>query len=177
MPKGALLDPTGAAHEALTPDEYKTLRACLAVGRREPESAFKDALRLIEAWANDEPDTPYLSLLATLAARACDHPGDDWNDGVLVCRGSSRSSIPLWENAFDDVVNFVKVLRKGGWFADWLMTQCAFVASGEPYPTPLQIAGTFGEAIESFDAAAEAAREFYGLFPGVLRSTEPMEVK
>ena len=179
MSRGALIGPEGLTGEVINEQEHQCLKACLAVIRDIPKGPMSDALEWIEmivrkGYHTDEPhyskvDGLVLHMIEQLTNRST---APEYFTGVLLDRGIEGDARLLEEGEAQRLDAYLKVLRMGGWFADWLVARIGTVADEaklhpSQYPTPLETMRALGQEVEEFECANQVVSEMLERFPQV----------
>ena len=175
MPTGALIAPSGRAAEALSEDEYKYLRTCLDIVRNRSKDAngfLTLERRMLEMVVRGTLQGHGLKQNA-LAEELVNHLQEtDQADHVsgYLHDGTDLHVIESEEEA-GALFAFMQVLRRGGWFAEFVSDHCTSVeGSGGAYPTPLEIMQSLVAALDSFNRDVRAAREVVALYPHLFKT-------
>jgi hypothetical protein len=148
-PAGALIDPNGSSPTALDAQEYTILKACLNAVRGDDQQLC-DAAKAFES-VESTPDRSFRSFMDSLLIICRTEDGTDL-DGILL--GCQQAPL-LMDGHYDSgrsktLAAFLKILRGGGWFADWLELQVRTFAE-EPLPTPLEVMSTLTLDVAEFE--------------------------
>jgi hypothetical protein len=163
-PVGALVAPEGNEVLAIDLEEYAILKNALHALRFGDQRlrAVVDTFGLATR-ASQEFDYYMRALLNQL--------GDAGRDaaGLLVERSGGVTVLELEgreQHAAAALSALVKVLRSGGWFADWLQLQIGAAAmDGEPLPTPFQVMQSLTLDAAEFEHNLNEARNLMKTFP------------
>jgi hypothetical protein len=176
MPTGALIDPMGSG-EALSEEEHIILKVCLNLCRSDEwwHRGIQHALYCLERTDSGRTLGAFLDSILSRAGRHSD-------EFVGMLAIANLRQVELLQDKeeganFDEptvLAEFLKVLRRGGWFAAWLEARVINYADGSnPLPTPLEVMGLLtddaAEFAEKLSAAREVLQEYWGAlgFPGI----------
>jgi len=169
-----LIAPTGRAAEPLSEEEYKYVRTCLDIvrnrsrdangyltlERRMLEMVVRGSLQGHGLKQNALADEIAAHLLETDQA---DHVSAYFHDGAelhVIESDEDASALSA----------FLQVMRRGGWFADFVAAQCkAMQAAFGVYPTPLEVMQALVPALDNFNRDVKSARDVAARYPHLFK--------
>jgi len=172
VPTGALIAPSGRAAETLSEDEYKYLRTCLDVLRNRSKDANglvtldRRMLEMVVRGALQGHGLKQNALAEELVNHLQETDQADTVSGYL--HDGSDLHVIESEDEASALYAFLEVLRRGGWFAEFVADRCR--SAGSAYPTPLEIMQSLVTALDEFNRDIRAAREVVSLYPHLFKA-------
>jgi hypothetical protein len=172
VPTGALIAPSGRAAEAVSEDEYKYLRTCLDVLRNRSNDANgfltleRRMLEMVVRGALQGHGLKQNALAEELVSHLQETDQADNVSGYL--HDGVDMHVIESEDEASALFAFLQVLRRGGWFAEFVADHCR--SAGGAYPTPLEIMQSLVAALDEFNRDVRAAREVVSLYPHLFKS-------
>ena len=172
VPTGALIAPSGRAAEALSEEEYKYVRTCLDVLRNRSKDAngfLTLERRMLEMVVRGGLQGHGLKQ-NSLAEELVNHLQEtDQADNVCgyLHDGADMHVIESEEEA-GALLALLQLLRRGGWFAEFVADHCR--SAGSAYPTPLELMQSLVAALDDFNRGVRAAREVVALYPHLFKT-------
>jgi hypothetical protein len=166
---GALISETNNVSQPLSQRELDILCGVLRLARnRDPaENVIPDAL-----WRS-LPELSLETFGGLLTAEISSQSGSRDELSGLVFGSNAEPLIQLRRNAdsdayneFDQVVSYVKFMRRGGWFQDWVGMQVAsFADRNEPLPAPIEVMSWLCHEMAEFEGRREKAMQLVSEHP------------
>lgn len=169
MSAGALIPPKGEGAEALSESEYKTLKSILAIVRAGWYVSLNVVIEEAQLFAElNDLNVSMLRFMGHLLQEASTRSREAWVDGALVCMGETGFFLND-KREYDRLADYLKVVRSGGWLAEWLACEIGTVATGgRPTPTPLQVAEYLAVYIGEFQEKLIVAQRMAAEFPDLV---------
>jgi hypothetical protein len=77
------------------------------------------------------------------------------------------------EDYFKDLAALLEILRKRGWFAEFLSLQLRTIADGNPTPTPLVLMQAMTDFVEQFELELATAKRMHEAHPELFAAKPP----
>jgi hypothetical protein len=179
-----LVDPMGAAPEALSESEFQRLRNYIDIVRndeaRELERAISWLFYLgIDSKIHPNPAMDRREIVGHIIHHWLSEVDDE--PGGLLSNRFGRDIEILSDHECEILRSTLATVRAGGWFPRWLAVQCGIRADASQHPddrfaSPLRVAGSLVDDVKEFEASLETARDFARMRPDLLFPAQPPAV-
>jgi hypothetical protein len=166
---GALIDPKGYAGTALSQGEYEILHTCLEMHRSDNHELRAVAETIGYISKPEHRTFPwYVNFLLSNLGKS--HVEEI--SGMLA-GGGNPIFLYYDEDYFKDLSALLEILRKGGWFAEFLSLQLRAIAAGSPTPTPLGLMQALTDDVEQFELQLATAKRLHQAHPELFITNPP----
>jgi hypothetical protein len=156
----------GLESQTITPQEYQTLRACLAVLRGD-ETLVKDILDVLRLYHLGEHEMETKHIVHSLIDWLDQHYHDDFVKAILT-DGSEIITLNR-EELFTSLADYSKAIQSDSWLGEFLALNAHSLADGEEI-TPRQVMQGLTTYLAEFEGKLTAATETAARYPKTFKT-------